>query len=602
MKKLLLVAGLLLANLFTNAQQAWVPQNTAFTPASSGVRYVSAVDTNVVWICSYDGSGGGANRQDFSHTSDGGATWTAGTVPVPADYDWSMIYGLDANTAWAMFFNATTGVGGGIYKTTDGGATWNQQGAGTMWTNSASFPNVVHFWDANEGFAMGDPSTNQFEIYHTLDGGATWTAVTGTPVSVAGEYGIVGHYEVIGNTVWFDTNKGRVYKSTDRGLTWTVSSTGITVPANYAIDICFYNANNGLARLYNASNVNITRFTSDGGATWTNPAVTGFIFGSDLIYVPGTASTLMSTGAVTTAATLFGTASSYDGGLTWVKWDSSAQRTALGAAVDSTHIWAGGFTSSPTSGGIFKYTVVSPINCADPAITPGTATASVDTICPDSTVNLISTPVLGPTVGTYAGGSYIITSADNSGTSDPLNAIGLVAAYGIQFPAVGELGVSFTNDGTLIDGSTLAPYGLYYWTPIVFGNATSTTTVGSILDLDFDLNCVYGGNSVPVWVLGPADQYCLDLVGIKNPKSSTLSLIGMVRNHTVLDIRMVSAAQGKATISVVDLMGRTVAGSVVYVNQGVNNETINVENLAAGTYVIKAEINGVSAATKVVKM
>ena len=122
MKKQLLTALLSLAGFAAFSQAAsWVSQATGFTPVSSGVRYVSAVDSNVVWIGSYDGSGGGANRQDFSRTVNGGTTWTAGTVnvggvPIATDHDWSMICGVNADTAFAMFYNATVGSGGGIWS------------------------------------------------------------------------------------------------------------------------------------------------------------------------------------------------------------------------------------------------------------------------------------------------------------------------------------------------------------------------------------------------------------------------------------------------------------------------------------------------------
>ncbi|MBK9319145.1 MAG: hypothetical protein IPM91_10200 [Bacteroidetes bacterium] len=403
MKKLLLFAFILIGLTNVNAQGVWVSQATNFTPVSSGVRYISTVDTNIVWICSYDGSGGAANRQDFSRTIDGGTTWAAGTITgAPATHDWAMIYGLNADTAWSVLYSTSAAVAGGIYKTTDGGATWTQQGAGVIYNNlSQSFPNVVHFWDANNGFAMGDPEGGFYELYTTTDGGSNWTRVpTGNiPAPTAGEYGIVGHYEVQGDTIWFDTNKGRVYRSVDRGLNWTVASTGITVPTNSAIDICFYSSTNGIARLYNGTTGgNTMRVTTDGGLTWTVATPTGNFFGSDVQAVPGTVSKLISTGAATG---FIGSSYSDDGGLNWTDIEVSAQRTALGV-VDSLHMWTGGFTTSPNSDGIFKYFIVPTISCVDTAISAGTTTASATQLCGGDTAVFTTTGVYAPTVGDYA--------------------------------------------------------------------------------------------------------------------------------------------------------------------------------------------------------
>ncbi|MFM7824342.1 MAG: WD40/YVTN/BNR-like repeat-containing protein, partial [Bacteroidota bacterium] len=134
----------------------WVSQATGFPNTSTGVFNISVVDQNVVWISSYDGSGSNLNFRDYSVTIDGGATWIPGVVPAPAGHAWSQIFGLNDQVAWAVMYNATAGSGGGIWKTTDGGVTWNQQGAGQIFnTAGVSFPNVVHFWDANNGFCMG---------------------------------------------------------------------------------------------------------------------------------------------------------------------------------------------------------------------------------------------------------------------------------------------------------------------------------------------------------------------------------------------------------------------------------------------------------------
>ena len=105
MKKQLLFIASFLISLGVNAQAVWVSEATGFTDVSSGVFNVSAIDTNTVWISSYDGSGGMANRSDYSRTLDGGATWVAGTVPTPAGYNWSMINAVDANNAWALFYD-----------------------------------------------------------------------------------------------------------------------------------------------------------------------------------------------------------------------------------------------------------------------------------------------------------------------------------------------------------------------------------------------------------------------------------------------------------------------------------------------------------------
>ena len=64
---------------------------------------------------------------------------------------------------------------------------------------------------------MGDPSGGYFEIYTTNDGGNNWSRVSqaNIPDPIAEEYGILSLYTVVGNTIWFTTTKGRIYKSID---------------------------------------------------------------------------------------------------------------------------------------------------------------------------------------------------------------------------------------------------------------------------------------------------------------------------------------------------------------------------------------------------
>lgn len=598
MKKQLLFAALCLFSAGAFAQGVWVPQNTGFVPVSSGVNQVCAVDANVVWITAYDGSGGSANRRDFSRTIDGGANWVAGTVSAPTSHNWSMLHAIDANTCWAMFYNATAGNRGGIWKTTDGGATWAQQGATTLFLNSASFANVVYFWNANEGMCMGDPVGGEYEIYTTVDGGATWTQVPGANIPNplnASEYGIVGHYAVMGDTIWFDTNNGRIYRSVDKGYNWTVSSTGLTIPTSAGFDMVFYNNLNGLFRVYNAG-VNTMVVTSDGGDTWTSASVTGNFFGSDVKYVPGTASRLVSTGAATGFT---GSSYSDDGGLTWIDYETGTQRTALGV-VDSVTMWAGGFTTSPTSGGIYKWTIITPVACNDPSISPGVTSASVNQLCQGDTLVVTSTGVLAPTVGPYAGVSWAISLADITGSPDPTLETSYRVGYNFNNPAPANSTRMFVHDLTLINGTTL-PFGTYWWTPVVFGNAAGGVANPIFLhELNLDPLCTYTGTSVRVDVLDPNDPACI--TGVNEVISSNLGVYSFYRKDNMINVIVKAPVAGNANLEIMDMAGRIVVSRNLEIAAGTNFELINADLLATGTYVIKVGMKGLTAVNKLVKM
>ena len=82
----------------------------------------------------------------------------------------SMIHAISYNTAWVVAYPFNNLSYGGIFKTTDGGATWNRQNTAN-YSAPGAFPNVVYFWDENIGFAQGDPVDGEYELYTTVDGG-----------------------------------------------------------------------------------------------------------------------------------------------------------------------------------------------------------------------------------------------------------------------------------------------------------------------------------------------------------------------------------------------------------------------------------------------
>ena len=336
----------------------WIPQATGFVTQYRGIRNISIVNPQVAWASAYDGSGAGATVLEFTRSWDGGATWTPGTIQgLPTGMDLSELFAINRDTAWAALWGNTSG-GKGIFKTTDGGMNWTAQPSAAF-SGSAAFPNTVYFWDDNNGVCLGDPNGGYFEFYTTSDGGNNWTRVpqSNIPAPASGEYGYNGgkDYAVVGNTIWFGTNKGNVFKSTDRGLNWTSAPAGCAEVSN----IAFTDENNGLLeyKAFNQTTGQLTAFqlkkTSDGGLTWQNVNFSGDLFKSDIDAVPGKTGMYVATGSFQDL-NMCGSSYSLDYGQNWTMIDDSVQYTCV-RFYDLNTGWAGGFNQSQSSEGIWKW-------------------------------------------------------------------------------------------------------------------------------------------------------------------------------------------------------------------------------------------------------
>ncbi|HYV57119.1 MAG TPA: YCF48-related protein [Candidatus Nitrosopolaris sp.] len=189
------------------------------------------------------------------HTSDGGATWErqdAGTKrPLLA------VACVDARTAWIA------GKEGSVFGTTDGGATW---AAAT--TGSSRHIFALGFANRQRGHAAGDFGT----MVHTEDGGHTW-AVAHVPPEVelpasaldagvdpgdvnlyALSYGDADHLWVVGEF-------GIIMASEDGGRTFHQQRSGVE---STLFGVHFSDAERGWAVGIDS----VILRTEDGGATW----------------------------------------------------------------------------------------------------------------------------------------------------------------------------------------------------------------------------------------------------------------------------------------------------------------------------------------------
>lgn len=332
--------------------QSWTEQNTGFSTASRGISEIRIVNTNTVWALAYDGVTPTANIQEFTTTGDGGTTWTAGVIDLgDPTLKLTNITAFSPTTAWVGAFNETTGIGG-VWKTEDTGATWTQQNSSAFQTNGESWFNVVHFFDANNGVAMGDPEGGEFEVYTTNDGGDNWTRVPAAslPDPLSGEYGYNGGYVTAGNTFWFVTNKGKIYRTTDMGATWSKFNSPISDFGSTAVNGKMYFSNNTNGVLLRNGATNNFYSTTDGGATWS-AASTFTGTRKVLSYIPNT-STIVATSSVNGST---GTDFSSNNGATWTNIENGGPQRGFVAFIDGSTGWCGGFNTDATTGGIYKF-------------------------------------------------------------------------------------------------------------------------------------------------------------------------------------------------------------------------------------------------------
>ncbi len=306
---------------FSSIHAQWVAQNSNIS-AGFYAQFIDAVSPDICWGLVADPANNQNPVQEYTRTIDGGINWIGGNITNCAGRCPSSIFALNADTAWTAMFSGAGGPGtGAIMRTDDGGTTWYQQTT-ALFSAVGNFPNIVYFWDANNGICMGDPTGGYFEIYTTIDGGTNWnrTSNAEVPTQENGEFGITDVFTADhGSTLWFGTNHGRIYKTIDGGYNWTVAQTPF---ADFIGAIAFRDANNGLCTSGGLTGSLDVARTTDGGLTWslvgTNTA--GMLLKGGLCYVPGTDSTYFI--STPFAGSVDGTTFSPNDGSAWIPVDN----------------------------------------------------------------------------------------------------------------------------------------------------------------------------------------------------------------------------------------------------------------------------------------
>ena len=127
-------------------------------PGTAALSAIDFVDPSNGWV-----TGTASSLGLVRHTTDGGVTWTAQTLPVTAPAI-GQLYSLDFAD---VFHGWVCGAAGVIAATTDGGATWTAQTSGVSTSLSGCCALT-----ANAVWAVGAHGT----MLSTTTGGGVWTA------------------------------------------------------------------------------------------------------------------------------------------------------------------------------------------------------------------------------------------------------------------------------------------------------------------------------------------------------------------------------------------------------------------------------------------
>ncbi len=182
--------------------------------------------------------------QGIYKSTDGGSTWTqlSGGLPTTgftrieiaiAPTNPLVLYASFASTSYTLL---------GLYKSTDGGATWTQL------TNTPDYLNPQGFYDhciivdpTNENVVYAGgvypyPGSSYYGLVMTTDGGATWTDITlasdGTKLHPDMQTLAISS----NGELWVGTDGG-VWKTTSPGTTWTNLNSTLGITQFYTIGL-----------------------------------------------------------------------------------------------------------------------------------------------------------------------------------------------------------------------------------------------------------------------------------------------------------------------------------------------------------------------------
>ncbi|MCX7552933.1 hypothetical protein OS175_03490 [Marinicella sp. S1101] len=226
-----------------NAGTTWQPIFDEQSVYSIGSVTIDPNNPNRIWVGTGEDTGGRhTSYGDGIYLSeDGGKTWKNKGLEKSERISTVIVHPNDSNIVWVAAQGPLWSKGGqrGLFKSTDGGDTWNKYLGDDEWTGVADIvidprnPDRLYAatWQRHRTVAAymgGGPNTG---LHKSEDGGVTWQQLShGLPKQNMGKIGLAispQKPDEVYAAIELERRTGGIYKSFDQGAFWTKQSDAV---------------------------------------------------------------------------------------------------------------------------------------------------------------------------------------------------------------------------------------------------------------------------------------------------------------------------------------------------------------------------------------
>lgn len=377
---------------------------------------------------------------------DGGVTWLPSGNGI-GEVNQATGFAFDANNSNIVYFASEWG----IYKSTDAGSTWELKS--TMVVSGTSQP--IRAWSIDSsptdgtlyvGGYSGPGTPDTGGIYRSLDGGETWERVASNETTD----GIISAVAVAPSAPHIiyagGRSSGGIFKSIDSGSTWTRIDTAFGAPPSINLHAITVDPHDARVVYVGIMNNGIFK-TTNGGQTWS-PIGTG-LSTSDISSIeidPGNQQVIYVGGSDFSAGT--GTPGVYrsldNSGYSWTSMmNGMGSRGVYSLAIDRNNprnLYAG------TGSGIWKYTLTSGPNDYGISINNGALFTNQTIVTLNLTAPPGTTEMILSNDGGFGGANWEAFAAQKSWSITSFGAYVLPRAVYAKFKTSGQTSGLYQDD------------------------------------------------------------------------------------------------------------------------------------------------------------